>query len=409
LRHDETDVNAGTLNVLALNSGSSSLKFGLYRVAATATDMLMSGAAGSIGSPASTFEAQDARHSGLVSESMAIPTQRDAIIRIGRLLAERNMPAPDAIGHRIVHGGPKLLKHCLIDTAVLQQLSAAVAFAPLHTPPALSVIRYALEHFPQLPHAACFDTSFHAELPQVARVLPIARNWQLEGVRRYGFHGLSCESIVHQLGTNMPQRLVIAHLGNGSSITAVKDGRSVDTSMGLTPTGGVIMGTRSGDLDPGVLLYLLRAKNFDATMLEELVDRHSGLLGISGIDSDMRQLHEAAPSNADAALAIEMFCYSVRKQLAAMIAVLDGVDLMVFTGGIGEHDPQAREAICRGLSWIGVSLNAARNRGADNPISNAASRCVIRVLPSQEDETIARHTRNLFSHAMPAALKPSGF
>jgi acetate kinase len=384
------------LNVLALNSGSSSLKFGLYRVASSMTDMLMSGEAGSIGAPKSKFEAQDARQETFLSEASAIPTQKDAIIRIGRLLAERNMPTLDAIGHRIVHGGAQLLKHCLIDDAILEQLAAAVAFAPLHTPSALTVIRYAREHFPGLAQVACFDTNFHAEMPPIARVLPLAKKWQLQGMRRYGFHGLSCESIVRQLASELPRRLIIAHLGNGASVTAVRDGQSVDTSMGLTPTGGVIMGTRSGDLDPGVLIYLLRQEKLDAAMLEELVDRHSGLLGISGLDRDMRRLHEAAASNADAALAVEMFCSSVRKQIAAMIAVLDGVDLIVFTGGIGEHDAQAREEICRGLSWIGIRLDAARNRCADNPINAAASRCAVRVLASQEDEEIARHVWELF-------------
>jgi len=389
------------LNVLALNSGSSSLKFGLYQVGSSQSGMLISGEAGSIGALKGKFEAQAARQHALLSETTAIPTQREAIMRIARLLADCNMAAPDAVGHRIVHGGPTLLKHCLIDASVLQQLQAACVFAPLHTPAALSVIRYAREHFPGVAQMACFDTSFHAELPQVARVLPIAKKWQLQGLRRYGFHGLSCESIVHQLGGDLPRRLVIAHLGNGASITAVRNGQSVDTSMGLTPTGGVIMGTRSGDLDPGVLVYLLREKNLDAAMLEDLVDRHSGLAGISGIDSDMRRLRAAAVSNADAALAIEMFCYSVTKQLAAMIAVLDGVDLIVFTGGIGEHDPQARAHICRGLSWIGVSLDEARNRAGNDPINGAASRCAVRVLASQEDEQIARHVWELFPQSLP--------
>jgi acetate kinase len=383
------------LNVLALNSGSSSLKFGLYRVAVSRTEMLVSGEAGAIGAATSKFDAQDARQKAVLSETTAIATQNDALIRIGRLLAERHMPVPDAIGHRIVHGGAQLLKHCLIDDTVLEQLHAAMAFAPLHTPPALAVIRFAREHFPGVAQLACFDTSFHADLPPVARVLPIAKKWQLQGMRRYGFHGLSCESIVQQLASALPRRLVIAHLGNGASITAVRDGQSVDTSMGLTPTGGVIMGTRSGDLDPGVLLYLLRQEKLDAAMLEELVDRHSGLVGISGVDSDMRRLHAAAASNPDAALAVEMFCYSVRKQIAAMIAVLDGVDLIVFTGGIGEHDAQARAKICRGLSWIGVRLDDDRNRCADNPINAAASRCTVRVLASQEDEVIARHVWEL--------------
>ena len=190
---------------------------------------------------------------------------------------------------------------------------------------------------------------------------------------------------------------MIAHLGNGASVTAVKAGKSIDTSMGLTPTGGVIMGTRSGDLDPGVLVYLMREKKFDAAMLEELVDHRSGLLGISGVDSDMRQLHEAASSNADARLAIAMFCHSVRKQVAAMTAALGGVDLLVFTGGIGENDFEARATISGGLSWLGVSLDQARNRSASNPINESRSRCAVQVLVSQEDEQIARHTKVLCS------------
>ena len=247
-----------------------------------------------------------------------------------------------------------------------------------------------------VPQVACFDTTFHNGLADVAHVLPIAKELQAEGVQRYGFHGLSCESIVRQLGDDLPDRLVIAHLGNGASITAVKGGRSIDTSMGLTPTGGVIMGTRSGDLDPGVLVYLLREKKFDAAMLEELVDHRSGLLGISGVSSDMRRLHETAASNGNAGLAIRMFCYSVRKQLAALIAALDGVDLIVFTGGIGENDWAARAEICRDLTWFGIGLDEARNRSADNPISDRNSRCGVIVLASQEDEQIARHTWALF-------------
>ena len=384
------------LNVLALNSGSSSLKFGLYRVGSSRIQMLLSGEAEAIGEEKSEFHARDAHENALLSERVSIPGQREAVIRIGRLLAESGMPAPAAIGHRIVHGGPKLRQHCLIDDSVLRQLEAASAFAPLHTPSALSVIRFAREHFPGLPEVACFDTTFHASLADVARVLPISKELQSEGIQRYGFHGLSCESIVRQLANGPPDRLIVAHLGNGASVTAVKGGRSIDTSMGLTPTGGVIMGTRSGDLDPGVLVYLMREKKFDAAMLEELVDHRSGLLGISGLGSDMRRLHEAAPSDSDARLAIEMFCYSVRKQVAAMIAVLDGVDLIVFTGGIGENDGEARAAICDGLSWIGVRLDEARNRSANNPVSCPASRCSVLVLASQEDEQIAHLSWALF-------------
>jgi acetate kinase len=294
------------------------------------------------------------------------------------------MPLPAAIGHRIVHGGPKLRQHCLIDQHVMRQLDSATAFAPLHTPAALSVIRVAQEHFPGLPQVACFDTTFHAGMPDVARVLPIPKELQSEGIQRYGFHGLSCESIVHQLEPSVPDRLIIAHLGNGASVTAVRNGKSIDTSMGLTPTGGVIMGTRSGDLDPGVLVYLMREKKFDAAMLEDLIDHRSGLLGISGLGGDMRRLHDAASTNPDALLAIEMFCYSVRKQIAAMIAALDGVDMVVFTGGIGENDNEVRGLICAGLTWAGISLGTAQN-----PV---ASRVSVQVIPSQEDDQIAHHT-----------------
>jgi acetate kinase len=335
--------------------------------------MLLSGEAEAIGEEECKFCAQDVHENVLLSETVSIPSQREAVIRIGRLLAESGMPAPAALGHRIVHGGPKLRKHCLIDALVLRQLEAASAFAPLHIPAALSVIRFGQEHFPGLPQVACFDTTFHAGLADVARVLPIAKELRSEGIQRYGFHGLSSESL--QLADAVPDRLIIAHLGNGASVTAVKGGRLIDTSMGLTPTGGVIMGTRSGDLDPGVLVYLLREKKFDAAMLEELVDHRSGLVGISGIGSDMRRLHEVASLNADARLAIEMFCYSVRKQVAAMIAVLDGVDLIVFTGGIGENDGEARAAICDGLSWIGVKLGTGQ-RAIPSAIPRRAAWCL---------------------------------
>jgi len=386
-----TDAHSGAI-ILALNSGSSSLKFGLYRVSASRTEALLSGEAQSIGEESGGFHAQDSQANSLLSETVSIPTQRDAIIRIGQVLVGCKMPAPVAVGHRIVHGGPNLRQHCLVDESVLRQLDAAAAFAPLHTPSALSVIRFAQEHFPGIPQVACFDTTFHAGMPEVARVLPIPRELRLEGIQRYGFHGLSCESIVHQLVGDLPDRLIIAHLGNGASVTAVKGGKSIDTSMGLTPSGGVIMGTRSGDLDPGVLVYLMREKKFDANRIEALVDHRSGLLGISGVSSDMRRLHDVASSNADARLAIEMFCYSVRKQVAAMIAALGGVDLIVFTGGIGENDGEVRASICDGLSWAGVSLNKSRSRSANNPIGDLTLGVQVQVLASQEDEQIARHT-----------------
>ncbi len=325
--------------VLALNSGSSSLKYGLFGCEGSRVEALHSGEA-------------------------------DGVEGIVRVLADAHLPTPGVIGHRIVHGGPKLLRHCVVDESVVRELEAASAFAPLHMPAALALLASARREFPHAAHVACFDTAFHADLPDVARVLPVPRALAGEGVRRYGFHGLSCESIVHQMEGELPERLVIAHLGNGASVTAVRRGRSVDTSMGLTPTGGVIMGTRSGDLDPGVLLYLMREKGLDAAALENLLDRRSGLLGISGVASDMRRLHEAAASNGDARLAIEMFCRSVAKTVAAMGAALGGVDTLVFTGGIGENDALVRETIRAELAWLTLE---------------------VRVLPSRENEQIARH------------------
>ena len=380
--------------VLTLNSGSSSLKFGLYRVSGAGTEELLTGAAEAIGDANGEFHARDSQGKILTSESVSIPSREDALVRIVSLLDGTGLPAPTAIGHRIVHGGPNLRQHCLIDEPVMQQLEFAASFAPLHAPSALAVIRSMQRHFAGLPNVACFDTTFHVAMPDVARVLPIPRDLRTSGIRRYGFHGLSCESIVHQLGDFLPQRLIIAHLGNGASVTAVRDGKSIDTSMGLTPSGGVIMGSRSGDLDPGVLIYLMRERKFDPVMLEDMIDHRSGLTGISGVGSDMRRLHDAASSNPDAQLAIDMFCYSVRKQIAAMMAALGGVDLVVFTGGIGENDGKVRASICSGLSWAGVSAEAIENLAEYGRVRSAPGARVV-VLPSREDRQIARHTGNL--------------
>jgi len=228
-------------SVLALNSGSSSLKFGLYQVESSIPKVLLSGEAESIGDRQGKFWAKDANDKQLVTESANFGTQQDAVARIGTFLADCKEAQPAAVGHRVVHGGPNLRRHCLVNEVVLRQLEAATVFAPLHNPPALSVIRFAQEHFPQLPQVACFDTAFHAGMPDVARTLPLPLELRSDGIHRYGFHGLSCESVVRQLGDDLPDRLIIAHLGNGASLTAVKGGQSIDTSMGLTPTGGVIM------------------------------------------------------------------------------------------------------------------------------------------------------------------------
>ena len=387
---------ADPLHVIAFNSGSSSLKFGLYDVRGERAVCLASGDAQQIGEARGAFRAVDGAGRVISEDTAPLPTPHDVVVRVGQWLSDIGAPPPQAIGHRVVHGGRALRRHCRIDDAVLRLLKAAQAFAPLHTPAVLSVIGSAQALFPGLPQVACFDTVFHACMPAVASVLPLPTALRAQGIQRYGFHGLSCESIVRQLAqapaSQLPGRLLIAHLGNGASVTAVRNGVSIDTSMGLTPSGGLMMGTRSGDLDPGVLVYLAREQGFDANKLEDLVDHHGGLAGISGLDGDMRTLHAAAASNADAALAIRMFCYAVRKQLAAMWAVLDGVDAIVFTGGIGEHDAVVRAEVCIGLSSLGVQLDEARHRALANPISSDRSSCLVHVLPSLEDEQIARHT-----------------
>jgi acetate kinase len=256
--------------VLTLNSGSSSLKFGLYRVEGIELEMLMTGEM-----DRGDLQAEDARGAALAGTPTKTATAEAAMQTIASLLAGASLPTPEAIGHRIVHGGPKLRAHCPIDETVERELELASALSPLHAQAALAIIHLAKTTWPDLPQVACFDTAFHAAMPDIARILPVAKELQAEGVQRYGFHGLSCESIVSQFGPDLPARLVIAHLGSGASITAVRNGCSVDTSMGLTPSGGTIMGTRSGDLDPGVLIYLLREKGLDAAALEDLIDHRS--------------------------------------------------------------------------------------------------------------------------------------
>lgn len=375
--------------VLTLNSGSSSLKFGLYRVEGSELEVLMTGEA-----DGSDLRAQDAKGMAL-GASVIAETPEQTVQAIVFLLANANLPAPQAIGHRIVHGGSKLRAHCLIDDVVERDLEAASAMSPLHAPAALVIIHLAKQAWPDVPQAACLDTAFHADLPDIARILPIAKELQAEGVRRYGFHGLSCESIVHQFGADLPKRLVIAHLGSGASITAVQDGRSIDTSMGMTPSSGIVMETRSGDLDPGLLIYLIREKGFDAAALENLVDHRSGLLGVSGVSGDLRKLHEAEASSPDIRLAIMMFCMSAAKEISGMIVALGGVDAIVFAGGIGEHDAAIREAICGHLGCLGIRLDERANRSSAEQIDHPKSGCKLHVLPSQEDHQIARHVDRL--------------
>jgi acetate kinase len=301
-----------------------------------------------------------------------------------------------AIGHRVVHGGPRLVAHQRITPAVLDELRFCVHFAPLHIPAALAMIEAATRKFPAVPQFACFDTAFHTTIPEKAARFALPGDLYDAGIRRYGFHGLSYESIVHQLGRGLPARTVIAHLGNGASIAAVKSGNSVDTTMGLTPTGGIPMATRSGDLDPGVLIYLLRERKMDADSLEALLNHDSGLKALSGGKSDMRDIEAAADAgDGRSQLAIEIFCAAIREIVAAYAAVLGGLDMLVFAGGIGEHSARVRANVCDGLAFLGVAIDPLRNAQHEHRVSAPESRVSVCIVGSREDQQIARHCRAL--------------
>lgn len=382
--------------VLALNSGSSSLKFGVFAQDQGAVQAIYRGSLDGIGTKESHLEIRSTDGRSLAQESHSSETQTHALRAVGAALRKLDLPRVAAVGHRIVHGGPELLEHQRITPEVLKKLEAAATFAPLHVPIELELIRETQSQFPDAPQFACLDTAFHRTLPETAARFALPETLWEGGIRRYGFHGLSCESILHALGKAIPPRTIIAHLGNGASITALADGRSVDTSMGLTPTGGVIMGTRTGDLDPGVLLHVMRSGIARGVELETLVDEKSGLLGISGISSDMRQLHDAE-NNPRARLAIEMFARAVKKQIGAFVALLGGLDLLVFSGGIGEHDAAVRAEICGELEFLGVALDGTKNAQNVPVISNTAGRVTVRVVRTDEEGQIARHVFRLLT------------
>jgi|SRR5581483_5554802 len=377
--------------VLSLNSGSSSLKLGVYSFHNGNAHRLAWGEAEELGSRNGRLWLHGAVELQSNEPSCVASAGAAAQFLIQKLF-NRSALRPRAVGHRIVHGGPKLRTHQRITPEVIAQLNVSIPFAPLHLPPALDVLKRAMEVFQNVPHVACFDTAFHRTMPEVAARLPFGREFFERGLLRYGFHGLSCESIVRALGSELAPRTVIAHLGNGCSITAVKNGSSVETSMGLTPTGGVMMGTRTGDLDPGVLLNLLRS-GYDEQKLDSVLNHHSGLLGVSGSSSDMRQLLSDRDTSPDARLAIQMFCYSVRKSIGTMAAVLGGIDMLVFTGGIGEHSAVVRREICNNLQHLGIALSETANENHATRIG--ADNCDVRVIAADEDLEIALHARAL--------------
>jgi acetate kinase len=362
--------------ILALNSGSSSLKFGIYRAGTSDEEPLLTGSAEGVGRDNGTLQMRASDGASLVKRDGIHESQSDALKTIAAAIGEHVDVAPAAVGHRVVHGGPKLYKHQIITPEVLAQLRSATHFAPLHIPQALSLIGSAQTMFPSAAQFACFDDAFHQTIPEVASHLPIPLRYFEAGIRRYGFHGISYESLVHDFGAKLPRRAIFAHLGNGSSLCALRNGASIDTTMGFTPTGGIPMGTRSGDLDPGVILYLLRNENLDAEGLEDLLNHQSGLFALSSGESDVKALEERARANdPKACLALDVFAVSVRKTIGAYIALLGGVDLLLFTGGIGEHSNRIRSAATDRLEQLGLTADK------------------VQVVPAKEEQQIARLCR----------------
>jgi acetate kinase len=384
--------------ILTLNSGSSSLKFALYQLGQLGVDneiLLAAGAVERIGLPGGELGIRDAVNEVLSEIHRDFSDHSAALQATFAALQQLNLPQPAAVGHRLVHGGPDHLAPERVTPQLMNALHQLIGFAPLHLPSELQGIEAVATRFPSLPQVVCFDTAFHRRMPELAQRFPLPRSFWDEGLRRYGFHGLSYEYIMERLGSATSGRIIIAHLGNGVSLAAVREGRPLETTMGFSPTGGCMMGTRSGDLDPGLLLYLMNEKHYDARQIERLVNHQAGLLEVSGISSDMKTLLEKREQEPNAAQAVEMFCYSLRKYIGALTAVLGGLDTLVFTGGIGERAAPVRWEVCRGLEFLGIQLDPQRNAAHADLISASRSRCTVRVIPTNEDLMIARHTRDL--------------
>lgn len=370
--------------ILAVNSGSSSLKVGLFQQSNGKENAILKGSADGVGKGNGRLHISDAGGRTLLDENYTLPTQTHALTETVQALLKFAHAAPAGVGHRVVHGGPHLRQHQRVTGNLLSRLEAAVHFAPLHIPTAIALIKETERLLPTAAQYACFDTAFHAQMPESSCRFALPDELYRKGVERFGFHGLSYESIVCRLRDHIPPRIICAHLGSGASLAAVRQGVSIDTSMGLTPTGGIPMATRSGDLDPGILLFLMRTEKLDADGLEKLVNHFAGLTALSSGETDMRELEERA-KNGDhkAEIAIDIFAMAVRKYIGAYAAELGGLDLLVFTGGIGEHSRSMRERICHGLEFLGIQ------RVAEGELSKVI------VMSSEEEAQIARHCRSL--------------
>ncbi len=393
-----------SLPVLVLNSGSSSIKFSVYEAGDGERNKLFEGAVDGIGTDLGKFWIKDATGKRLVDQTPALPTRAVAFELVAKALNSEEFPTPAAIGHRMVCGGPTVLENQRITPELIDEMERYTAFAPLHTPIAVYIMREAARLFPGVPNFVCLDSYFHRTMPEVATHMPIPEEYSAMGVRRFGAHGISYESIVYQLQPNVPEKLIVAHLGNGASISAIRKGKCIDTSMGLTPTGGLISGTRTGDIDPGVLVFILRkiaekttSAVEAANQLEIVANKKSGLLGVSGVSHDMRDLREAIKAgNAKARLAVDKFTWTIAKWIGSFVAELGGLDMLVFTGGIGENDIDSRAEICAGLGALGIVLDAKRNNVRGPAVISAEdSPVTVRVIPPAEDLMIVNHVVRL--------------
>ena len=360
-----------TLCLLILNAGSSSLKFTLFEANAQLTRIV----GGTIENP------------GSAASCLAVVLQK-----IQSFIGDKSLAA---IGHRVVHGGPRYSAPERVTTELLQALRALSPIDPEHLPSEIALLEAARARFPNVPQLVCFDTAFHRDLPRVARLLPIPRRYEKAGVRRYGFHGLSYEFLLEELArlgdaAARTGRVIFAHLGNGASLAAVRDGKCIDTTMAFTPTAGLPMGTRSGDLDPGLVDYLARTEGMTAAQFQDLVNHRSGLLGVSEISSDVRELLKQETSDVRAAEAIDLFCYQIKKSIGAYAAALGGVDTLVFSGGIGENNPAIRSRICAGLDFLGLTLHEPANAKNAAVLSASGAGVAVRVIPTDEARMIAR-------------------
>jgi acetate kinase len=381
-------------SILTINGGSSSIKFALYQVGEPLKRGL-SGKVDRIGLLGTSLACHDAKGTPLTSLKLFANDQQSAVISLlDWLEAQPDLASVKAVGHRVVHG----MKHTapeLVSQELLDQLHRISPFDPEHLPREIELIEAFRQRHPQLPQLACFDTAFHRDMPRVAKLLPIPRRFDARGVQRYGFHGLSYAYLMEELArlgdpAATQGRVILAHLGNGASMAAVRDGRSIDTSMGFTPAAGLVMSTRSGDLDPGLAPYLARTEQITTSQFHEMINHESGLLGVSEISSDMRDLLARETADVRAAEAVALFCYQAKKWIGSFAAALGGLDTLVFAGGIGENAPIVRARICEGLGFLGLELNEARNAETAAVISTDGSRVTVRVIRTDEELMIAR-------------------